>query len=162
MGVKHSFGQCYLNNGNVLTTEVEKYEIDYSRRFYLFDVVPMGAVRMTQSDRWKTNPNHTDLKKRQRSVVTEYFDFKNKIKAQANEMNFQLPQVLDIVFLIPMPFTWSEKKKVRNNKTKVLKRPDIDNLVKAFMDALSVEDGYVWRITAEKRYSFKGSILVYT
>ena len=162
MGVKHSFGQCYLNNGNVLISEVEKYEIDYSRRFYLFDVVPMGAVRMTQSDRWKTNPNHTDLKKRQRSVVTEYFDFKNKIKAQANEMNFQLPQVLDIVFLIPMPFTWSEKKKVRNNKTKVLKRPDIDNLVKAFMDALSVEDGYVWRITAEKRYSFKGSILVYT
>ena len=128
MGVKHSFGQCYLNNGNVLINEVEKYEIDYSRRFYLFDVVPMGAVRMTQSDRWKTNPNHTDLKKRQRSVVTEYFDFKNKIKAQANEMNFQLPQVLDIVFLIPMPFTWSEKKKVRNNKTKVLKRPDIDNL----------------------------------
>jgi Holliday junction resolvase RusA-like endonuclease len=76
-------------------------------------------------------------------------------------MNFELPQVLDIVFLIPMPFTWSEKKKVKHNKTKVMKRPDLDNLVKAFMDALSVEDGYVWKITAEKRYSFNGSILVY-
>ena len=42
-----------------------------------------------------------------------------------------------------------------------MKRPDLDNLVKAFMDALSVEDGYVWKITAEKRYSFNGSILVY-
>ena len=161
MATKHSFGQCHFNNGSVLITEIEKYQIDYDRGFYLFDVVPMGSVRMTQSDRWKTNPNHIDPKKRQRSVVTEYFDFKNKIKAQANAMKFELPQVLDIVFLIPMPFTWSEKKKVKYNKTKVLKRPDIDNLVKAFMDALSVEDGYVWKITAEKRYAFRGSVIVY-
>jgi Holliday junction resolvase RusA-like endonuclease len=161
MAIKHSFGQCHFNNGISLITEVDKYEIDYSKRFYLFDVVPMGAVRMTQSDRWKLNPDHVDPKKRQRTAVTEYFAFKNKIKAQAEEMNFELPQVLRIVFLIPMPFTWSEKKKVNNNKTKVLKRPDIDNLVKSFMDALSVEDGYVWKVEAEKRYSFNGSILVY-
>jgi len=161
MAIKYSFGKCHFNNGKSLITEVEKYEIDYDKRFYLFDVVPLGAVRMSQSDKWKTNPNHLDPKKRQRAVVTEYFNYKNKVKAQAIEMNFELPQVLDIVFLIPMPFTWSEKKKVRNNKTKVLKRPDIDNLVKAFMDALSVEDGYVWKIQAEKRYAYNGSILVY-
>ncbi len=159
--IKRSFGQCHFNNGETLTTINEQYEIDYSRRFYIFDVIPMGAVRMSQSDKWKTNPKHTDPNKRQRQVVTEYFDFKTKIKAQAEEMKFLLPEVLDIVFLIPMPFTWSEKKKVKHNKTKVMKRPDLDNLVKAFMDALSVEDGYVWKITAEKRYSFNGSILVY-
>ena len=159
--IKRSFGQCHFNNGETLITPNIQYEIDYSRRFYIFDVIPMGAVRMSQSDRWKTNPNHTDPNKRQRQAVTEYFDFKNKIKAQAEQMNFQLPEILDIVFLIPMPFTWSEKKKVKHNKTKVMKRPDLDNLVKAFMDALSVEDGYVWKITAEKRYSFNGSILVY-
>jgi Holliday junction resolvase RusA-like endonuclease len=159
--IKRSFGQCHFNNGEVLITPIEQYEIDYTKRFYIFDVIPMGAVRMSQSDRWKTNPNHTDPNKRQRQAVTEYFEFKNKIKAQAEQMNFQLPEILDIVFLIPMPFTWSEKKKVKHNKTKVMKRPDLDNLVKAFMDALSVEDGYVWKITAEKRYSFSGSILVY-
>jgi Holliday junction resolvase RusA-like endonuclease len=159
--IKRSFGQCHFNNGEVQITPNQQYEIDYTKRFYIFDVVPMGAVRMSQSDRWKTNPNHTDPNKRQRQVVTEYFDFKNKIKAQAEQMKFELPEILDIVFLIPMPFTWSEKKKVKHNKTKVMKRPDLDNMVKGFMDALSVEDGYVWKITAEKRYSFNGSILVY-
>jgi Holliday junction resolvase RusA-like endonuclease len=116
---------------------------------------------MTQSDRWKTNPKHNDPKKRQREVVTQYFDFKNKIVQQARQMNFQLPEVLEVVFLVPMPFTWSEKKKVRNNKKPVKKRPDIDNYVKAFMDAMSNEDGNIWKIIAEKRYAFRGSILVY-
>jgi Holliday junction resolvase RusA-like endonuclease len=60
-----------------------------------------------------------------------------------------------------MPFTWSEKKKVRHNKKPVETRPDIDNYVKAFMDGLEVEDGFVWKVIAEKRYAFKGSILVY-
>jgi hypothetical protein len=29
------------------------------------------------------------------------------------------------------------------------------------MDAFTIDDAFVWKITAEKRYSFKGSILVY-
>jgi Holliday junction resolvase RusA-like endonuclease len=40
-------------------------------------------------------------------------------------------------------------------------RPDIDNYVKGFMDALLIEDGFVWKITAEKRYAFQGSIIIY-
>jgi Holliday junction resolvase RusA-like endonuclease len=121
----------------------------------------MGAVRMTQSDRWKTNPRHVDPNKRQREVVTQYFEYKNKVLEQAREMKFELPEVLEIVFCVPMPFTWSEKKKVRNNKLPVKKRPDIDNYVKAFMDAMSNEDGNVWKIISEKRYAYRGSILVY-
>jgi Holliday junction resolvase RusA-like endonuclease len=161
MGLKESFGVCHFNNGEQLIINESQYEIDQSKRYYLFDVVPMGAIRMTQSDRWKTNPNHNDPKKRQREVVTQYFDYKNKIVQQARQMNFQLPEVLEVVFLVPMPFTWSEKKKVRNNKKPVKKRPDIDNYVKAFMDAMSNEDGNIWKIIAEKRYAFRGSILVY-
>jgi Holliday junction resolvase RusA-like endonuclease len=161
MGIKESFGVCHLNNGEQLIINESQYEIDKSRRYYLFDVVPMGAVRMTQSDKWKLNPNHIDPKKRQREVVTQYFNFRSKVLEQARQMNFELPEVLDIVFLVPMPFTWSEKKKVRNNKMPVKKRPDIDNYVKAFMDALSKEDGNIWKINAEKRYAFRGSILVY-
>lgn len=162
MGLKESFGVCHFNNGNDVLINESQYEIDQDRKYYLFDVVPMGAIRMTQSDRWKTNPNHVDPNKRQRESVTQYFNFKNRIKAQAKAMNFELPEVLEIVFLVPMPFTWSEKKKVRNNRKPVKKRPDIDNYVKAFMDAMSEEDGNVWKIIAEKRYAYRGSILVYS
>ena len=159
--VKNVFGQCYFNNGKSLISPTEKYEIDYDRKFYLFNVIPIGAVRMTQSDKWKTNANHVDPKKRQRESVRQYFEFKTAIRTQAEQMNYVLSEVLDIVFLVPMPFTWSEKKKVKYNKTKVNKRPDLDNYIKAFIDALSIEDGFVWKIQAEKRYAFNGSILVY-
>ena len=140
--IKNSFGTCYVNSlkehsdNTQNTPEIQpEYQIDYSRKFYLFDVIPMGAVRMTQSDKWKTNPNHLDPKKRQREAVTKYFDFKNKIREQAEFMKFKLTGVLEIVFLVPMPFTWSEKKKVRHNKKPVETRPDIDKYVKALMDA---------------------------
>lgn len=47
------------------------------------------------------------------------------------------------------------------NKLPVKTRPDIDNYIKAFMDALLKEDSNVWRVVSEKRYAFKGSIIVY-
>jgi Holliday junction resolvase RusA-like endonuclease len=166
--VKESFGACHINtprtklepNSNQTRTELE-YEIDYTRKFYLFDVVPMGAVRMTQSDKWKTNPNHSDPQKRQRETVARYFDFKDKVRQQARQMNYKMSGVLEIVFLVPMPNSWSEKKKLRHNKHPVTTRPDIDNYIKSFMDALEVEDGFVWKVITEKRHAFKGSILVY-
>ena len=163
--IKNSFGGVYVNipkiNNLIDDISESQYEIDYNRKFYLFDVIPVGAVRMTQSDKWKTNPFHIDPKKQQRKSVTKYFEFKNKIQAQSLEMNYQLQNILDIVFLVPMPFTWSEKKKVKNNKKPCKVRPDIDNYVKAFMDAFAIDDAFVWKIIAEKRYSFKGSVLVY-
>ena len=163
--IKNSFGTCYINAPQIIDVEntvaTTQYEIDYDRKFYIFNVIPMGAVRMTQSDKWKLNPNHVDPKKRQREVVSRYFEFKNQIKLQAEQMNYKLGEILEIIFLVPMPFTWSEKKKVKHNKLPVKTRPDIDNYVKSFMDALENEDGFVWNIKAQKRYAFKGSILVY-
>lgn len=166
--VKESFGACHINtprnqleiDSNPTRIELE-YEIDYARKFFLFDVVPIGAVRMTQSDKWKTNPNHTDPQKRQREAVARYFDFKNKVRQQAHKMNYKMSGILEIVFLVPMPNSWSEKKKSRHNKHPVITRPDIDNYIKSFMDALEIEDGFVWKVIAEKRHAFKGSILVY-
>lgn len=121
----------------------------------------MGAVRMTKSDRWKTDPKHPDPLKRQREVVARYFEFKRTLFHQAKSIGFILPPRLEVVFLVPMPSSWSEKKKQRMNRMPVQTRPDIDNYVKAFMDSLAVEDGFVWKTDAEKRYAYHGSILAY-
>lgn len=159
--IKSSFGKCHVHDGTILELSEEKYQIDYSRKFYLFDVIPMGAVRMSQSDRWKTNPNHTDPKKRQREVVTKYFAYKDTLRWQAKQMKYEFKNHLDVVFIVPIPDSFSEKKKQRLNGTPVKTKPDIDNYVKAFMDALKTEDGDVWYNKAIKVYGFKGSILVY-
>lgn len=161
MRVKNSFGQYHINDGKPLEIESDKYHIDYSRRFYLFDIVPRGAVRMTQSDRWKTNPNHIDPNKRQRKAVTEYFTFKNVLVLQANLMQFQLGKLFDAVYLIPMPDSWSEKKKERMNGMPCEVKPDTDNITKAIKDALRKNDSDIWYEKAEKRWAYKGSIIIY-
>ena len=41
-------------------------------------------------------------------------------------------------------------------------KPDIDNLIKALLDALYADDSHVWKITAEKRWHYEGKIMVFT
>lgn len=159
--VKSTCGKYIYNSGTKTEINFIKYEIDYTRDFYLFDIIPMGAVRMTKSDTWKLNPNHADPKKRQRKSVTKYFEFKNNIKFQAEKMNIEIKDTLDIVFVVPIPDSFSDKKKAQLNATPCKKRPDIDNYVKAFLDALKKEDGDVWNIKAIKVYGFKGAIILF-
>lgn len=121
----------------------------------------MGAVRMTQSDKWKTNPNHPDPKKRQRDSVRRYFEFKNKVVQECNRTRYVMGECIDIVFVVPMPDSWSEKKKGRMNGMPCKVRPDCDNYGKALCDALKKEDGDIWCMKLEKRYGYKGSIIIF-
>lgn len=156
-----SIGSSIVNQGSINSQDEKPYVLDKSRKYLIIDVVPMGAVRMTQSDRWKTDPNHKDPNRRQRDAVRRYFEFKNKVVQECNKHNFQLEGCIEAVFCIPMPESWSDKKKKKMAGLPCKKRPDIDNLTKALMDAVRKEDGDIWKITAEKRYSYLGSIILY-
>ena len=159
---KLSLGNVWTNSISPATPPPEvPFELDHSRKIYIFDVIPMGAVRMTQSDKWRNNPEHENIIKRQRKEVTRYYKLKDDIRSQAIQMNYEQLDTLEIIFLVPMPTSWSEKKKFAMNKLPVKTRPNIDNYIKAFMDALLKEDSNFWRVVSEKRYAFKGSIIVY-
>jgi Holliday junction resolvase RusA-like endonuclease len=161
MRIKNSFGQCHFHDGIENNFSAEKYVLDYSRKFYLFDVIPIGAPRLTQSDKWKTNPNHPDLNKRQRKAVTQYFAFKNAILFQAKQLKFELGKTLDALYLIPMPHSWSEKKKQRMNGMPCEVKPDTDNITKAIKDTLRKNDSDIWFEKAEKRWAYNGSIIIF-
>lgn len=159
--IKTSFGSSHTNSGARTILQEIKFVPDHTRQFYLLDVIPMGAVRMSSSDRWKTNPNHIDPNKRQRATVTRYFQFKDQLRAQCKEVGFELGRFIDAIFFVPMPDSWSEKKKEKMNGMPCDKRPDCDNYIKAIADTLRTEDGDIWSMKAEKRYAWKGSILIY-
>jgi Holliday junction resolvase RusA-like endonuclease len=99
---------------------------------------------MVRSDRW-----------RQRPAVLRYFDFKDAINA---EFKGTLEPVFKVVFFMPMPKSWSEKKRKEMLGKPHQQKPDIDNLAKAFMDALCVDDSYVYDIHAKKFWHDIGSI----
>lgn len=162
MRVKHSLGTHFYHNGDCLHfDENEKYILDQTRSYYLFNVVPFAAPRMTQSDKWKVNPNHHDINKRQRKPVTQYFEYKNELLRQATLMQFEIKSVLDVLFLMPMPDSWSVKKKSRMNGLPCKVKPDTDNLTKAIKDTFCKNDSNIWKENAEKRWAYKGSVIIY-
>jgi len=76
-------------------------------------------------------------------------------------MNFELGQCFDAVYLIPMPDSWSGKKKERMNGMPCEVKPDTDNITKGIKDALRKNDSDIWYEKAEKRWAYKGSIIIY-
>lgn len=160
--IRNSIGKYLVNDGTQIQyNEDERYVLDSTRGFYLFDIIPLSAPRMTKSDTWKTNPNHPDIMKRQREVVTKYFAYKNLLILQGNMMKFEIQPVLDILFLIPMPNSWSSKMKEKMNGLPMKVKPDTDNLIKAIKDTFCKNDSHIWRETSEKRWAYTGSIIIF-
>ena len=119
---------------------------------HVFELPPMGKPRMTRADSWKKRP-----------VVLRYWEYKRVLMLQAREHGYSPGHTLNIEFFMPIPKSWSKKKAASMAFTPHQQKPDIDNLIKAFMDALLEEDCYVYRIKATKTWSgtSKGCIIVY-
>ena len=114
------------------------------------DVVPMGKPRMTQRDKWNKRP-----------VVKRYYAYCNELKLKwPRDVVFPAAGA-HIRFNLPMPKWANEKgKRRRMNGRGHQQTPDVDNLVKAFLDALHTNDAHIWSLSAEKRWAYEGSIIV--
>ena len=117
---------------------------------YEFKVDPIGKPRMTISDKWK-----------KRDCVQRYWAFKDSIKRQAAKNGYKLmPSGDHIGFIIPMPKSWSLKKKAHMDGSPHTQKPDIDNLEKALFDSLLDDDAVIWNISASKHWGSVGKILI--
>ena len=111
-------------------------------------VTPMGKPRMTQRDQWY-----------KRARVDRYWEYKRKLKEQweGNE----LMETFWIVCYIPMPKSWSKKKREQMRGQPHRQKPDADNITKAFKDSLYKEDSIVWDERCTKFWAEEGAIEVY-
>ena len=116
---------------------------------YIFKIVPVGKPRMVRSDRW----NH-------RPPVMQYWAYKDELRIKANVQHYKLGKSLDILFYLPMPESWSMKKKLAMTGMPHEQKPDTDNLVKAFIDALADEDKHIHDVRARKFWGAEGRIEV--
>lgn len=104
---------------------------------------PMGKPRMTQRDKWFKRP-----------VVQRYWEY----KAEILRHGVQLPEIYKVIFHMPMPKSWSKKKKEQFNTRPHKQTPDKDNLEKGLLDALFEDDSFIWSGWVEKRWSHDGYI----
>jgi Holliday junction resolvase RusA-like endonuclease len=106
----------------------------------------MGAPRQTRADRFK-----------KREVVLRYRAFKDECRLR----RLDLPQSsYHLIFVLPMPASWSKKKKAQMNGQPMQQKPDKDNLEKAVLDALFKEDAAIWDGRVTKYWGTEGMIIV--
>lgn len=119
---------------------------------YYFDITPCACPRMTSADRWNKRP-----------IVQKYFAFRNHLRYQANLKSLEtIPGTLNsLVFYLPMPQSWSKKKKEQMRGQPHQQTPDLDNLCKGFLDGLCSQDQHIHCIESMKKiWSDFGSIVL--
>ena len=115
-------------------------------------VSPVAKPRMTQRDKWKKRP-----------CVVKYWEYCNELRAALGPLDLRfLTQGCHIFFIIPVPPSWSKKKRALYSGTAHMQRPDLDNLEKAFFDALLPEDSVVWHGQSTKLWGEAGEIVLVT
>ena len=116
----------------------------------IFAIEPVPKPRMTQSDRWNNRPS-----------VMRYFAFKDALRLEANRRNFTITNGLRIRFVLPMPMSWSITKRSKFYDGPHQQKPDLDNLLKAFFDALLEDDSIIWSVAGvDKVWGTEGMIMI--
>lgn len=65
-----------------------------------------------------------------------------------------------VVFIMPMPKSWSKKKQAEMDGTPHQQRPDSSNLLKAIEDALYQDDACIWDVRPAKFWGRRGEIII--
>lgn len=110
----------------------------------VYNITPVAKPRQTRSDKW-----------RQRPCVMRYRAFADECRLN----KVVIPEHgAHITFYIPMPKSWSKKKKSTYENMSHQQKPDWDNLAKAICDAVLKDDSGIWDVRITKLWAYKGSI----
>ena len=109
-------------------------------------VDPVAKPRMTRRDVWKKRPS-----------VLAYRAYADTLRARYAG---PLPDEVVIIFTLPMPRSWSARKRDRMRGQPHRAKPDLDNLEKAVLDALHPRDQEVWRKAGVKIWGDAGSVTI--
>ena len=111
----------------------------------VYPITPVPAPRMTRRDRWAKRP-----------CVLRYWEFRDEVRLR----KVVLPDRCHVVFVMPMPASWRDDYRYAMRHSPHTKKPDIDNLLKALLDAVFANDAHIHTIRAEKIWGERGEIRV--
>ncbi|WP_373687373.1 RusA family crossover junction endodeoxyribonuclease [Zooshikella harenae] len=109
-------------------------------------IKPNTKPRMTRADKWK-----------QRTCVMQYRAYKDEIR----NASLSLPEGgYHLIFVIPMPKSWTKKKQNEMRGKPHQQTPDKDNLEKGLLDAIFSDDAHIWDGRLSKYWGDEGSIII--
>ena len=111
----------------------------------VYPITPVPAPRMTRRDRWVKRP-----------CVLRYWAFRDEVRLR----RVALTSRCKVVFVLPMPASWSVSRRLSMDGAFHTAKPDIDNLSKALLDAVFGDDAHIHTLHVEKRWGERGEIRV--
>lgn len=109
-------------------------------------IIPVAAPRQSRREVWKPSP-----------ATIKYRAFRDEIAAR----KVWKPESGDlVVFFMPIPKSWTKKRKAADLGHPHTQRPDVDNLLKALLDASYGEDSHIWAISAAKVWGDRPGIYI--
>ena len=110
----------------------------------IYPITPVPKPRMTQRDKWAKRP-----------AVLRYRAFADEVRAHG----VIIPEDgATVVFTLPMPKSWSKKKRAAMQGKAHTQTPDWDNLAKALCDAVHGDDSHLHTVAVRKVWGQQGSI----
>ncbi len=107
---------------------------------------PVAKPRMTRADKWWKRP-----------ATAKYWHFVDLCRLN----RVILPCFgAHVTFILPMPESWSKKKRAAMDGKPHMIRPDLSNLVKAIEDAIYREDSVIYDLWATKIWGKEGKIII--
>ena len=114
----------------------------------VYDITPVPKPRQTKRDKWLNPP---------RPCVARYRAFADEVRANKIEI---AESGTSIMFVIPMPKSWSNQKKQEMYGDPHRQKPDLDNLIKSLFDSTHEDDCVIYNITAHKIWGDKGQVWI--
>lgn len=112
-----------------------------------YPITPVPKPRMTRGDQWKKRP-----------ATARYWAFKDEVRIRG----VVLPEDgANVLFIMPMPASWSKKKKAEMDGMMHKQKPDLDNLMKALGDAVYDDDSRISSLSGlGKVWGKEGAIVI--
>ncbi len=109
---------------------------------------PEPKPRMTRSDKWKKRP-----------IVMRYRAYCDVLNLIDNILNGKISDIMDtgtvsLTFFLPIP---KSRKKTNKEGDPHQVTPDLDNYIKAVLDAICDNDSHIYEIKARKQYTERQS-----
>ena len=110
----------------------------------IYPITPAPKPRMTQRDKWQKRP-----------AVLRYRAFADECRAR----RVTIPEDgAFVLFTLPMPKSWSKRKRSEMDGQPHQQKPDWDKLAKALCDAVYGDDSHLHTMAVRKVWGERGSI----
>lgn len=109
-----------------------------------YPITPCPKPRQTRADKWQKRP-----------AVLRYRAFCDECRARG----VTIPEGgCTVLFTLPMPKSWSKRKRAEHDGQPHRQKPDWDNLAKALCDAVYGDDSHLHTMAVRKVWGREGSI----